>query len=212
MSARARLLAAALATVVVVVIGLVALDRWSGFPTRAVPLPTPLPSGFGIPGGEIVLRTDGVGELNFGASGDEVLAAMRELIGEPGEDTVQPCGNDGAQEVRWLGWGNLSLLVEEDRFVGFVTGIYFPPIGPELDLRTDEGLRLRMTEDELVEIYGHRVRIEVEQASDDGEVSVFGIDGYWPRDYGAPSGIGGFLERVDERTQVIALNGGLLAC
>jgi hypothetical protein len=179
----------------------------SGLATRDVPLPPPLPSGAGIPGGEIVLRADGVGDLLFGDPVDQVLGVMRERIGEPGEDLEQPCAEDGSA-WRYLGWGNLSLLIAGERFIGFISGIYYPPIGPELDVRTEDGLRLRMTDAQLAEIYGERLEIRPMTRDDQVEAAVFGIDGYRPEEGGAEQGIGGYLEPQGDGMWVIALNGG----
>jgi hypothetical protein len=179
----------------------------SGLATRDVPLPTLLPSDAGIPGGEIVLWADGVGDLRFGDSVDDVLTVMGERIGEPGEDLEQPCAEDGSA-WRYLGWGNLSLLVADERFIGFISGIYYPPIGPELNVRTEDGLRLRMTDAQLAEIYGERLEIRPLRREDQVEAAVFGIDGYQPEQGGAERGLGGYLEARGDGMWVIALNGG----
>jgi len=202
-----------LAILAVAVAGMVvagiAVTTGSGFETRSVALPTLVPSGANIPGGEIELRADGVGPATFGQPLDEVIDEFTSRIGPLGEDSVQPCP---AGDQRWLGWGSLSILGRDDRFVGFVTGIYFPPIGPELNVRTSDGLRLRMSEEQLREIYGDRLTIRALEPPADAEVAEFGVDGYLPSAGGAPEGIGGYLEAGATATIVIAINGGNVLC
>ena len=126
-------------------------------------------SGTGGSGG-VVLATDGLGVVDFGASADAAIAALTEALGEPdvvrdipgaaGNTTGEAClgGVEQANGVRYAEWGRLRIGV------GNTVGLYVWhfTLGPDTpdfpladsELETPEGLGQDMTRAEFEAAYG----------------------------------------------------------
>ena len=200
-----------LATVVAMV-GAVALalvlGRAGGFVSRPVDSVPPLLSEpAGVPGAGLVLAADGLGPVTFGDAEADVLAKLTELLGDPVEDSHEPCRANG-DDVRWVRWANLTIALEAGHFNGYISGIYFPPDSPEMPIKTAEGVGLRATVDDLASVYGARLAWSAPVTTGFGNpLDGFGIDGF-DVVARAPSGVGGYVEGGRQGGQVITFLAG----
>ena len=201
---------AALALAVVVMAVLLVLWPRGGLPSRPVSsVPELLSEPAGVPGEGLVLAADGLGPVTFGQAADEVIATLTELLGDPVEDGPQSCPAEG-REVRWVRWGNLSITFSDGFFAGHLSGVYFPPDGPELAIETEEGIGLRATTAELMAAYADRVAWLGPEEGGFGEpLERYGIDGFDTANP-APTGLGGLFEGSREAGRVITIMGGQL--
>ncbi len=184
------------------------LMKPTGLSSRPVDSVPPLLSEpAGVPGAGLVLAPDGLGPVTFGEAGDEVLAKLTELLSEPVEDSVQPCGSGGG-DVRWVRWANLTISLQGGHFNGFISGIYFPPDSPEMMITTAEKVGLRATVDQLTATYGDRLAWLAPVSTGFGNpLDAFGIDGFDVERL-APRGLGGYVEGGRQDGQVITFLGG----
>lgn len=197
-----------LAALSAVAIAAVVLAQPAGLPSRPVASVPELHSEpIGLPGADLVLAPDGLGPVSFGEDETTVRARLVELLGEPVEDSLQPCDSEQDQ-VPWVRWGNLTVAFADGRFTGYVIGIYYAADSPELPLETPEGVGLRASSAELVDVYGDRLEWNsLEESGFEDPVDGFGIDG-WDVDDPQPIGFGGFVEGGIEDGRVITFNGG----
>jgi len=201
------LLAAGLLVGTVAVVVLVLLWPRGGLASRPVSsVPELFSEPAGIPGAGLVLAPDGLGPVTFGQAEADVMATLVELLGDPVEDSVEDCGSAGSQ-VRWVRWANLTVALQEGKFNGYISGIYFPPDSPEMPIRTVDGVGLRASVDELGAVYGERLAWLAQEAGFGNPVDAFGIDGYDVTQL-APSGLGGYVEGGRTDGRVITFLGG----
>ncbi len=98
----------------------------------------------------IVLSSSGLTVVPFGASADNVLAALTDELGEPLGDEEAECPSGADRTVRFE---DLLLVFSGGSFVGYTYGALPPGSAVELDLATTEGLVLGASEDELTSTY-----------------------------------------------------------
>ena len=157
-------------------------------PMSATPAPTPAASddgdgagateaaGPGDPGpppsapGETVLTADGLGIVDFGAPGPDVVAALTAALGPPDQDTgpndrTQVLGACPAGRQRALHWGALTVGLLDgtstyssratEHFMMYSYGdTASPAAAPTPRLATDLGVSLTATVDEVRQAYG----------------------------------------------------------
>jgi hypothetical protein len=198
---------AAVLIAVVAVAGIV-LAQPRGLASRPVSsVPALLSEPAGVPGAGLVLAPNGLGAVSFGEPEPSAMTKLIAMLGAPAEDGPQPCSSE-TDVVRWVRWGNLSVAFPDGSFGGYISGIYFPPDSPELQIKTVEGAALRMNGDELSAIYGDRLAWTGQEESGFGQpVDAFGIDGF-DVNHPKPTGIGGFVEGGRQSGQVITIFAG----
>ncbi len=198
------LVGALVATAVAAVVVTVRSEDGGGLPTTAVPLTEGGPSTSGpaapVTGGELALRTDGLGAVAFGTPDDDTVAVLTGLLGPPDEDSIEGCEADPALEVRWVRWADLSVALAGGVFDAWVDGSHYPPGRTPLGLATPEGLALGDGGDRLAELYAD---VELGPLDTGGTVA--------SRPFSVPSAgpnfFGGFLEGRGDGT-LVALRAG----
>ena len=119
-----------------------------------------------VPGLELVLRSDGIGDARFGVEPDGVIGYVKAILGAPDRDTgwidsFSEFGSCPGTEVRAVEWANLRLLFgdQSDFNTGrrhFYGWQYGPPvdskIGP-LGPATDGGITVGSTVRDIVKVY-----------------------------------------------------------
>jgi hypothetical protein len=197
---------AILVVVAGLMVGAAMLTRPTGLASRPVSsVPELLSEPAGVPGAGLVLAPDGLGPVAFGQVEDGVLTKLTEMLGDPVEDSTEPCAG---RPVRWVRWGSLTAYFADGQFGGYLSGIYFPPDSPELIIKTAEKVGLRATVRELAAAYGDRFDWFDQPPSGFGiAVDAFGIDGF---DVGSPTptGLGGYVEGGREEGHVITFLAG----
>lgn len=119
-----------------------------------------------VPGLELVLRSDGIGDARFGVEPDGVIGYVKAILGAPDRDTgwidaFSEFGSCPGTEVRAVEWANLRLLFGDQsefntarrHFYGWQYG---PPIDSEigpLGLATDGGITVGSTVRDIVKVY-----------------------------------------------------------
>lgn len=121
--------------------------------------------------GGIVLRNDGLGIVDFGAPGEEAIAAVTEVLGEPdlravldtpgGEANGEGClGQTAGNTAERVVWGRFSITVSPDaggfyvwRFQAEPSDPAFEDVFPDSDLQTPEGIGQGSTADEFRAAY-----------------------------------------------------------
>jgi len=179
----------------------------AGLSSRPVSsIPELLSEPAGVPGAGLVLAPDGLGPVTFGETEADVLAKLNELLGDPVEDSTDDCGSAGGK-VRWVRWANLTIALQDGRFNGYISGIYFPPDSPEMMIRTVDGVGLHATVDELLATYGDRFAWVGQENGFGSPVDSFGLDGF---DVGhlTAIGLGGYIEGGREKGSVITFLAG----
>lgn len=121
------------------------------------------PVGEAIPITELVMTTDGIGRLEMGGDGDEVLGRMVSTFGEPTEDTGFQVGSGSFGEcagdpVRVVRWGPLNIVVVgepgDNIFASYRMDLRYGGItSPTTDIETRSGLRVGDSVGQLKEIY-----------------------------------------------------------
>lgn len=119
-----------------------------------------------VPGLELVLRSDGIGDARFGVEPDGVIGYVTAILGAPDRDTgwiesLSEFGSCPGTEVRAVEWANLRLLFgdQSDFNTGrrhFYGWQYGPPIDSEigpLGPATDGGITVGSTVREIVRVY-----------------------------------------------------------
>ncbi|MEY4224226.1 MAG: hypothetical protein RIS33_1160 [Actinomycetota bacterium] len=119
-----------------------------------------------VPGLELVLRSDGIGDARFGVEPDGVIGYVKAILGAPDRDTgwtdsFSEFGTCPGTEVRAVEWANLRLLFgdESDFNSGrrhFYAWQYGPPIDSEigpLGPATDGGITVGSTVRDIVKVY-----------------------------------------------------------
>jgi Tol biopolymer transport system component len=135
------------------------------------------------------------------------MTKLTGMLGDPVEDTLAPCQSGGG-DVRWVRWANLSIAFQGGHFVGYISGIYFPPDSPEMPIKTAKGVGLRASVSELKSAYGDRFAWVGEPTAAFGNtVDAFGIDGFDVQHLG-PTGLGGYVEGGREGGRVITFIAG----
>jgi len=119
-----------------------------------------------VPGLELVLRSDGIGDARFGVEPDGVIGYVKAILGAPDRDTgwidaFSEFGSCPGTEVRAVEWANLRLLFGDQsefntarrHFYGWQYG---PPIDSEigpLGPATDGGITVGSTVRDIVKVY-----------------------------------------------------------
>lgn len=135
-------------------------------PTSSIPdggTPPITPVGEAIAMAELQMTVDGIGPLDFGADGDEILGRLVATFGEPTQDTGFTVGEGTWGEcrgdsVRIVQWGPLSVVVEGEagnsQFVSYRLDLRYGGItSPTTDIQTRSGLRVGDEVGQLKEIY-----------------------------------------------------------
>lgn len=115
----------------------------------------------------LVLEPDGLGEVPFGMETSEALARLRELLGDPDEDTgwipsFSAFGTCPGNEVRVVRWRTLEVFFSDGPTDWGPAGVrhFFSYSNsalvdaPVLDLATREGLRIGSTVGDVRAFYG----------------------------------------------------------
>lgn len=177
----------------------------SSRPVESVPPLLSEPAG--LPGAGLTLAADGLGPVTFGDAEADVLTKLKELLGDPVEDSQEPCKASG-DTVRWVRWGNLTIALQAGHFNGYISGIYFPPDSPEMPIKTADGVGLRATVGQLAAAYGDRFAWLAHDDTGFGHpVDAFGIDGFDVQHL-APTGLGGYVEGGRQDGTVITFLAG----
>lgn len=173
-------------------------------PVASVPALLSAPAGLPEP---LVLAPDGLADVRFGTDPASTVDALTEMLGPPAEDSMQPCDSE-SDLVRHVRWSTVTAAFPDDRFSGWIAGIYVPPDSPSLAAVTLEGVPLDAPVAELLDTYGERLTWTAPEESGFGEpVEGFGLDGYSP-DAPTPTGIGGYVEGGRSDGRVITFFAG----
>ncbi|MBU3690295.1 MAG: hypothetical protein B7C54_10975 [Acidimicrobiales bacterium mtb01] len=119
-----------------------------------------------VPGLELILRSDGIGDARFGVEPNGVVEYVKAILGAPDRDTgwidsLSEFGSCPGTEVRAVEWANLRLLFgDESNFNSgrrhFYGWQYGPPIDSEiapLGPATDGGITVGSTVRDIVKVY-----------------------------------------------------------
>jgi hypothetical protein len=147
--------------------------------TTITPPPFIEPIGDPIAIDDLVLSVVGIGPLDFGDSGDQVLGRIAASLGQPGADTGRvdfgPSDRCEAGTRREVRWGPLTIVTEFDqdggeRFHSFRVDVRDPAVtGPASGLQTLSGLKAGDTVGELQDIYGSGFTIDYTQHEAEGD-------------------------------------------
>ena len=178
------------------------ISRPAPFPTTAAARPTPFvvptPTARGkVP---LTLTPKGLGLVSFGEAGGAAIDKLRAILGSPTSDDKWTCKKPVA-DVRFVGWAELGVFVIDDKFVGYVDAINYPPeFGPLLGLETAEGVGIGIDLQDVQSHYGSRLKLLEPSAEFDADHRKFVIDGQ--------DGIWGVVERGPNGSRVITIAAG----
>lgn len=119
-----------------------------------------------VPGLDLVLRSDGIGDARFGVAPDGVIDYVTAMLGDPDRDTgwidsFSEFGNCPGTEVRGVEWGNLRLLFGDESSDAsgrrhFFAWQYGPPVESTIEPlgpATDGGITVGSTVRDLLKVY-----------------------------------------------------------
>lgn len=125
--------------------------------------PPIIPIGDPIPLSELQMNADGIGVLELGDDGDQVLGQLAATFGDPTQDTGFLVGSGSFGEcpgdpVRVVQWGPLNIVVvgqpEDNKFVSYRMDLRYGGItSPTTDIATRSGLQVGDTVGRLEEVY-----------------------------------------------------------
>ena len=149
------------AVTLAVVLAWSALAQPAQFKSSVVPVPSavavpPTATPFVRTDVPLVLEPDGIGMARFGDPGGHIVEMLTGSLGLPNEDATIPCSGPVA-EMRAVRWGDLTLFLSEDAFVGYIDTMYYPNDAPALAPKTAEGVGIHTTRADLVAAYRDRV-------------------------------------------------------
>jgi hypothetical protein len=121
------------------------------------------PADEAVPIEELTMKSDGVGDYDFGDNGDLVLGVFAATFGDPTQDTGFFVGNGFWGEcpgdpIRVVQWGPLNIVVKgeagDSQFIAYRMDLAYGGRDAEpVDMQTLSGLRVGETVGDLKEIY-----------------------------------------------------------
>jgi hypothetical protein len=161
---------------IIIALGLTATACSATPPPTTTTVPPPLP--------DLELSQDGLGDVAFGLSPDEVVAEMAGRFGDPDHDTdwipAEPnaYGSCPGETMRAIAWGSLAAIFVDDGtsdlggyFYTYTYGYDYSEntggVDPRgLDLRTAEGVGLGTTVADLRAAFGPDLTVDGDQVLD----------------------------------------------
>ncbi len=142
--------------------------------------PAITPAADAVPVSELTMKSDGIGQYDFGSDGDEALGVFAATFGDPTQDSGFFVGNGVWGEcpgdpIRVVQWGPLNIVVKGEagnsEFISYRMDIaYGGRDAAPVDMMTLSGLRVGDTVGDLKEIYAD-----------------------WPISFVVDSGVGGLV-------------------
>lgn len=137
-----------------------ALPRTSVEPAAVSPTPTSSTEDDAPDGGATAtfdglhLRGDGLDMVDFGASEEDAVATLTDVLGPPDEEVDEPCEDQPQRQSHWVRWADLSVRTDGRTFVGYIEGVHFPPGPTAFDFGTLRGLSPGDALDRARKLYG----------------------------------------------------------
>jgi len=185
-----------------------ALPRTSVDPAAASPTPTSAAGNVPDGGGTATfdglhLRGDGLDMVDFGASEQDAVATLTDVLGPPDEESDEPCEDEPERPSHWVRWADLTVRTDGRSFVGYIEGVHFPPGPTAFDFGTPRGLSPGDPLDRARKLYGN-LRLQPDPEGQGG-AEIFTV-----KDPAGTPSISGVVEAAGDEKTVASIFAGEL--